>query len=284
MSKWKQELNRLSLTEIQKEKMKQIVKKPLPQRPKEKSFVPIIAPTFVLLAIIFIWLQVSPPGSDFKTSTTDIVKTNNVMTKEVIILLTFTMLLHAGAYLSVMFVALKVKRIEKFKAFRWLKYKIQYKQLFVIIACICMTTLMIVAIVLYAKNVVILLQILLMILLLINTCFWQLFSVRHNERSRCPHCDAVCSRKEIWKKSFYGKFEKCSSCGEGSYVDRKKSQPNFVIMFWGIWIPIFVTNYGVPIWLSICYMVVYIAIILIYIYPYTLQFTKESEEQQPPLW
>lgn len=283
MSKWKQELNRLSLTEMQKEKMKQIAKQPLPQPSKQKSFVPIIAPAFVLLAIVFIWLQVSPsPGNDFKTATNDIVTTTNVMTKEIVVLLTFTILLHTGAYLSVMFVALKVKRMEKFTAFRWLKYKIQHKQLLLIIACICMTTLLIVVIVLYAKNVVILLQILLMAFLWVNLCFWGILGTRDNERSICPHCGVVYSRKELWKKSFYGKFENCSSCGEGAYVDRKKSQGNsgFLIM------PsvILMTNFGIPIWLSICFIIFYLIFLFRYIYPYAFQFTKESDDQQPPLW
>ena len=284
MSKWKQELNRLSLTEMQKEKMKQLVKQPLPQSSKRNSFVPIIAPMFVLLAIVFIWLQVSSPGNDVKTATNDIVRTTNVMTKGVIGLLTITMLLHVGAYLSVMFVALKVKRIEKFKVFRWLKYKIQHKQLFVIIACICMTTLMIVAVVLYAKNVVILLQIILVTLLWVNICCLQLLFTKDNERSICPHCGVAYSRREIWKKSFYGHFEKCSSCGKGAYVDRKKSQGNFLTIYMGGMVGMFITNLGIPIWLGICYIVTYTVFAVIYIGPYTTQFTKESDDQQPPLW
>ncbi|MFF5995376.1 hypothetical protein AAGS61_11615 [Lysinibacillus sp. KU-BSD001] len=284
MSKWKQELNQLSLTKMQKEKMKQIVKQPLPKSTKNKSFVPIITPAFVLLALLLVWLEVTPTGNSIHTATTDAEKTTNIMTKEVIILLTFTMLLHTGAYLSVMFVALKVKRMQKYSIFRSLQYKIQHKQLWLILACIFSTTLAIVFIVLNTTNVVMILQILVVVLLWVNICCWQLLSTRDNERSVCPHCGVVYSRKEIWKKSFYGKFEKCSSCGEGAYVDRKKSQANFAIIYMGIPIAMFITNFGIPVWLSICYVIAYIVFTLIYIFPYTTYFTKESEEQQPPLW
>ena len=94
---WKQELEQLKLTDVQKERMTARVKQPSIKR--KKSFVPIIGPAFVILALFSIWLTIQPQ-TNYKTASQDTMKEImfQPLNLEIILWITATLILMMSSY------------------------------------------------------------------------------------------------------------------------------------------------------------------------------------------
>ena len=128
------------------------------------------------------------------------------------------------------------------------------------------------------------LQFFFVVFLFFNTSFIQILLTRNAERARCPHCAVGLTNKEMLKKSFMIYDARCNACEKKMYYDKKKNERFFLIHMLGFPFCMLMPNVGIPLYVTGVYFVVYSIFTFGYLYPYTVKFSLQSEEQQPPLW
>ncbi len=278
---WKRELDRLHLTEVQKERM---VDRARTEEKKKKSYVAIIFPAFVAFAIFSAWLAVQPSSGTIRQTTATLEKAaRDGITTEEVIWLTLTLALMMSAYTLAVFSLLKVKRWQKNAAVQQVIRNLQsYRIVWVVISLLCFGF----AITMIAANLVnptTFLQFFFVIFLFFNTSFIQILLTRNAERARCPHCGVELTSKEMLKKSFMIYDARCNSCQKKMYYDRKKNNSSYLVhMMGGPLFPL-MASVGIPWYIILGYGILYI-IFTFSIMSYTIRFSTQSEEQQPPLW
>lgn len=278
---WKRELDRLHLTEIQKERMIDHVKA---GKKKKKSYVGVVLPAFVALALFSIWLPVQPDHAVQQTASL-IETTREGSSVEGIIWLALTLILMMSAYTLAVVSLLKVKRWQSSKfVHRVLVFFKSYRIIWIIISLL-LISFAIAVIAPRLESPTAFLQVLFILFLFANTSFIQILLTRNEQRARCPHCESELTNKEILKKSFMFFDARCNTCHEKMYYDRKKNQRMYLIQVLGMpFCLLLMPIVGIPFYLMGIYSILYIVFTVGYILPYTVRFSAQSEEQQPPLW
>lgn len=277
---WKRELDQLHLTEIQKQQMIDRVKSGKKQK---KSYVSVILPAFVLLAMFSGWLALQPSTAIQQTAA-PVETINEAISIEEIIWLTLTLLLMMSAYTLAVVSLLKVKRWQN-AAFvqRLIGFLKSYRIIWVIISLLGFGFAM-TQVASDLKDPIKFLQFFFVIFLFANTSFIQILLTRNEQRAHCPHCGIELTNKEMLKKSFMIYDAKCNTCKKKMYYDRKKNQSSYLIQ--ALWMPIclLMPSVGISFYLMIIYFVLYAVFTFGYLFSYTIRFSTQSEEQQPPLW
>ena len=276
---WKRELDRLHLTEIQKQRMAHRIKA---GEKEKKSYVAVIFPAFIALATFMAWLTVQPGGTIQQTTAAmETVQTS--MTIEKIIWLTLTLILMMSAYTLAIVSLLTVKRWQSNEKVQRVIGNLKSPLLiWVVISLLCFGF----AITLMAVNLesIVLLQFFFIVFVFLNTSFIQILLTRNAERARCPHCGTELTNKEMLKKSFMIYDTKCGACEKKMYYDRKKNNRAYIIHMLGFPFCMLMPSVGIPFYLIGVYFIFYSMFTFGYLYPYTVRFSLQSEEQQPPLW
>ncbi|KGR81570.1 hypothetical protein [Lysinibacillus odysseyi] len=277
---WKRELEQLHLTEIQKERMIVHVKS---GKKKKKSYVGVVLPAFIVLALFSILLAVQPSKMVQQTAS-PIETAKEAGSVEEIIWLTLTLILMMSAYSLAVASLLKVKRWQN-SAFvhRLIGFLKSYRIIWMIISLLGIGF----AIVMIAsslKSSSAFLQSLFVIFLFANTSFIQILLTKNEQRAHCPHCEAELTNKEMLKKSFMIYDAKCNICKKKMYFDRKKNQSTYLIQTLGMPFCLLMPSVDIPFYVMGVYFILYIAFTFGYLLPYTVRFSTQSEEQQPPLW
>ncbi|WP_413362707.1 hypothetical protein [Lysinibacillus sp. 3P01SB] len=277
---WKRELDQFHLTGIQKQQMIDHVKSGKKQK---KSYVSVILPAFVLLAMFSGWLALQPSTAIQQTAA-PVETINEAISIEEIIWLTLTLLLMMSAYTLAVVSLLKVKRWQN-AAFvqRLVGFLKSYRIIWVIISLLGFGFAM-TQIASDLKDPVEFLQFFFVIFLFANTSFIQILLTRNEQRAHCPHCGIELTNKEMLKKSFMIYDAKCNACKKKMYYDRKKNQSSYLIQ--ALWMPIclLMPSVGISFYLMIIYFVLYAVFTFGYLFSYTIRFSAQSDEQQPPLW
>jgi CXXC-20-CXXC protein len=277
---WKRELDQLHLTEIQKERMVDHIKSGIKQK---KSYVAIILPAFVVLALFSGWLALQP-STGIQQTGSPIKTTNEAISIEKIIWLTLTLLLMMSAYTLALISLIKVRRWQNSAfALRIIGFLKSYQIIWIIISLLGLGFAM-TAIASRLENSLTFLQFFFIVFLFANTSFIQILLTRNEQRALCPHCGVELTNKEMLKKSFMIYDAKCNKCKKKMYYDRKKNQNSYLIQV--LWMPIclLMPSVGISFYLMIIYFVLYAVFTFGYLFPYTVRFSTQSEEQQPPLW
>ena len=274
---WKRELDRLHLTEIQKQRMAYRIKA---GEKEKKSYVAVIFPAFIALATFMAWLTVQPGGTVQQT-TAAMETAQSTMTMEKIIWLTLTLILMMSAYTLAIVSLLTVKRWRSNEKVQRVIGNLKSPLLiWVVIGLLCFGF----GITLMAVNLesIVLLQFFFIVFVFLNTSFIQILLTRNAERARCPHCGTELTNKEMLKKSWMIYDAECNVCKKKmSY--RKKNDSSFWVPMVGIPLFMLMPSVGIPWYIMFGYFIPYI-IFTVYIMSYTVQFSTQSEEQQPPLW
>ncbi|MGM9951644.1 MAG: hypothetical protein ACI33P_16025 [Lysinibacillus sp.] len=276
---WKRELDKLHLTEVQKERMLSHAKS---GEEKKKSYVAIIFPAFVALAVFLAWLTVQPSDTMQQTAAT-METAPSPMTMEKIIWLTLTLAMMMSAYTLAIFSLLKVKRWQNNEAVQRVIRNVQSHRIIWVVISLLGFGFGITLIAVNLENPIVFLQCFFIIFLFFNTTFIQILLTRNAKRARCPHCGVELTNKEMLKKSWMVYDAKCNVCKKKMHYDRKKNDSSFWVPMVGIPLFMLMPSVGIPWYIMFGYFIPYI-IFTVYIMSYTVQFSTQSEEQQPPLW
>ena len=279
---WKQELEQIKLTDVQKERMKIRIKQPAIKR--RKSFVPIIGPASVILTLFLIWLTIHPQ-TNYKTASQDTVRELlfRPLNLEITLWIVATLLLTIGSYTFFILNCLKVKRWQNRpvvqKAQRMLKLP---KLIWPVLSVLLLQAVVWIG-AFYLPYRLVFVQGIFSIFLIALILLIQIYLTRDLFQPHCPHCGEVFTKKQARKKATMAYKETCDTCGELIYPDRKVVQKQATFyMIAPICIALQWTGIHDVYPLSILFITGFSTFFLIV--PYTTQFTKESDDQQPPLW
>ena len=279
---WKQELERIKLTDLQKERMKARIKRPSIKR--RKSFVPIIGTAFVILALFSIWLTIQPQ-TNYKTASRDTVKELLFQPPnlEIILWLTATLILMMGSYTLFILNCLKVKRWQHRSVIQKVQRMFKLPKLIWLVLSVLLFQAIVWIGALYLPYRLLFVQGMFSVFLIALILLIQIYLTRDLFQPHCPHCGEVFTKKQARKKATMAYKETCDTCGGRIYPDRKVVQKQGTFyMIAPICIALQWTGIHGVYPLSILFITGLSTIFLIA--PYTTQFTKESDDQQPPLW
>ena len=279
---WKDELERLQLTDIQKTRM--IAHVHSGGKRKKKSFVPIIGPAFVILALFLIWLTIQP-GTNYKTASQDTAKELlfQPLNLEIILWITATLILMMGSYTLFILNCLKVKRWQHRPVIRKVQRMFKFPKMIWLVLSVLLLQAIVWIGAFYLPYRLLFVQGMFSIFFIAMMLLIQIYLTRDLFKAHCPHCGEVFTKKQARKKATNAFKETCDECGELIYPDRKVAQkqaPFYMIA--PICIALQWTGIHGVYPVSILFITGISTIFLIV--PYTTQFTKESDDQQPPLW
>ena len=279
---WKQELEQLKLTDVQKERMKERIIQPSIKR--SRSYVPIIGPAFVILTIFLIWLNMQPQNN-YKTASNDTAKglLFQPLNLEIALWIVATLLLMMGSYTLFMLNCLKVKRWQHRPIIQKVQHMLKLPKMIWIVLSVLLLQAIVWIGAFYLPYRLLFVQGMFSIFLIALILLIQIYLTRDLFQAHCPHCGEVFTKKLASKKATMAYKETCDTCGELIYPDRKVVQkqgtfyliaPVCIALQWtGIHS---VYSFSILIITGLC--------IFFFITPYMTQFTKESDDQQPPLW
>ena len=279
---WKQELEQIKLTDVQKERMTARVKQPSIKR--RKSFVPIIGPAFVILTLFSIWLTIQPQ-TNYKTASQDTMKEImfQPLNLEIILWITATLILMMGSYTLFILNCLKVKRWQHRPVIQKVQRMFKLPKMIWLVLSVLLLQAIVWIGAFYLPYRLLFVQGMFSIFLIALILLIQIYLTRDLFQPHCPHCGEVFTKKQARKKATMAYKETCDTCGELIYPDRKVVQKQGTFyMIAPICIALQWTGIHDVYPLSILFITGLSTIFLIA--PYTTQFTKESDDQQPPLW
>ena len=279
---WKQELEQLKLTDVQKERMKERINQPSIKR--KKSFVPIIGPAFVILTIFLIWLNMQPQ-TNYKTASQDMMKEImfQPLNLEIILWITATLILMMGSYTLFIINCQKVKRWQRRPVIQKVQRMIKSPKMIWLVLSVLLLQAIVWIGAFYLPYRLLFVQGFFSIFFIAMMLLIQIYLTRDLFKAHCPHCGEVFTKKQVRKKGAMAFRETCDVCGELIYPDRKvvqKQAPFYMIA------PVCIALQWTGIHGIYMFSILVITGIctIIFIAPYTTQFTKESDDQQPPLW
>ena len=278
---WKNELERLQLTDVQKKRMIAHVHS---GEKKKKSFVPIIGPAFVILTLFLVWLTIQPQ-TNYKTASQDTVKeiVFQPLHLEITLWITATLLLMMGSYVLFILNCLKVKRWQHNSFIQKVQRMLKSPKIIWLVLSVLLLQAIVWIGAFYLPYRLLFVQGMFSIFLIAMILLIQLYLTRDLVQAHCPHCGAVFTKKQARKKATMAFRETCDGCGELIYPDRKVVQKQGVFyMIAPICIALQWTGIHSVYPLSIA--VITGICTFLFIVPYMTQFTKESDDQQPPLW
>ena len=279
---WKQELKQIKLTDVQKERMKERINQSSIKR--RKSFVSIIGPAFVILALFSIWLTLQPQ-TNYKTASQDTVRELlfQPLNLEIALWIVATLLLMTGSYTLFILNCLKVKRWQPRPVVQKVQRMLKLPKLIWLVLSVLLLQAIVWIGAFYLPYRLVFVQGMFSIFLIALILLIQIYLTRDLFQPHCPHCGEVFTKKQARKKATMTYKETCDKCGELIYPDRKvvQKQATFYMIA-----PICIALQ----WTGIHHMYPLIILFItglatiFFIVPYTTQFTKESDDQQPPLW
>ena len=279
---WKQELEQIRLTDVQKERMKERIKQPSIKR--RKSFVPIIGPAFVILALFSIWLTLQPQ-TNYKTASRDTVRELlfQPLNLEITSWIVATLLLMMGSYTLFILNCLKVKRWQHRPVVQKVQRMLNLPNLIWLVLSVLLLQAIVWIGAFYLPFRLVFVQGMFSIFLIALILLIQIYLTRDLFQPHCPHCGEVFTKKQARKKATMAYKETCDTCGELIYPDRKVVQKQG--MFYMI-APICIALQWTGIHNMYPFSILFITVLATFflIVPYTTQFIKESDDQQPPLW
>ena len=269
----KQRLEPVRLTENQKRKILANAKKPVA---KQRSYIPIILPSFIVLAFFFVMVSVSPSGFVLFNQTAASQNEGSLFEG-----LSFAEIAWSVVS-SVMLIAIYIvakrciaetkrwktnARVQEVHAF--LQKPLQPKMTVVIGIIVIWIGTIYFSSLWYSQLVFVLLGVPLFTLII-------LYEARDYNKSCCPHCQVPFTRKQIMKKTYMAFRETCDSCKKPIYLDRHV-MTSFLLLpilpVSGSWLhSLFdLKMLYVPVWIGLI-----IASLIYFILPLVVQFTDKD--------
>lgn len=273
MHNLKQRLKPVRLTEEQKRKIVANAKKPVV---KQHSYIPIILPSFIVLAIFFVMISVSPNGFMLFNQTT--ASTNDRTLFEGLSFAEVAWTVVSSAIIIAIYIVAKRciahtkrwktnARVQEVHAF--LQKPLLPKMAVAITIIVIWIGTIYFSSLWYSQLIFVVLGATFVTLSILNeACDYN--------KTRCPHCHVPFTRKQIVKKTYMAFREKCDSCKKPIYLDRYAK-----VGFWfvpilpitGFWLESLfgLKIYYVPLWIGLM-----IASITYFILPLIIQFTDKD--------
>lgn len=273
MHNLKQRLQPIRLTEEQKRKIITNAKKP---PVKQRSYIPIILPAFIVLTAFFIMITISPNSWTLIPKTTASNSSESIfdglsfaevawsIISSIELIFIYILAKKVMSHTKHWKTNMRVQEVYAFLVKPLLPKMITFVSLiFIWAGTVYFSSLW------YSQLIFVLLTVPLFTLFLLN-------NARNSEPACCPHCKIVFTRKQIWDKSYMPYREKCDTCNKPIYIERKHYQNTVMTII----IPLF------PFWISnffslhFAYVVLFSVLIIIslsYFYtPFMLQFTDRD--------
>lgn len=275
--KWNEELQQLKLSPGQKEKMKAAMHDKLPVK---KSYVHVIFPAFVAVALLlFMW---GPDVPSSVTATTSYELFDGI-TLRIVIWLTFTQVLLVIAYIFGIFSIRHVKRWDDKPIVQKLRMLFSTWQgnvlgTFVLLALMafCWGFTM-------ALPHTIVAEAFFTLAFFCASATLLLYMTRNAYTTACPHCHAPFSRTQIVKLSFKAN-PTCPSCAQTMINDPKYAAVSSATY---TWIPaLMLLQYtSLYYWYVVFLFIAIGTFIVLYIVPYSIRYIEYDENDlPPPLW
>lgn len=273
MHKLKQRLEPVRLTEGQKQKIVANAKKPAR---KQRSYIPIILPSFIVLALFFVMISVSPNGlvlfNQTTASTNDRALFEGLSFAEVAWSVVSTALLIAVYIIAKRCIAHTKRwktnpRLQEVHGF--LQKPLQPKVIVAIGLVVIWVGTIYFSSLYYSQLIFVLLGVPLFTLII-------LYEARDYNKSCCPHCHVPFTRKQIVKKTYMAFRETCDSCKKPIYLNRHV-MVSFLLLpilpVSGFWLESLfgLKIYYVPLWIGLM-----IASLIYFILPLVVQFTDKD--------
>ena len=267
--------NEMKLSEHKKRDMIAAIKKG--HIKTKKSYVGIVVPMFIAVAVFLFAVtsqRVIPNsvnGAAFNFSEW----TSESNFKELLILWTVSLAFLMMAYVQFLLLAKSPERLTEYRIFRKASEVFgTWRMIF--IGAVPFVWIAVETIVLLFLPHELVAQFFAVLLLFLNVVLIQLKFVKGRTLATCPHCGVELTNKEIALN------KKCGVCGCGRNRKVQNTFQEFFVTFGGLIIILF------PFFqLSLVYVLLYAAcyamFTTIYILPYIVRFTKESDIP-PPLW
>ena len=279
---WKQELEQIKLTDVQKERMAERIKQPSIKR--RRSFVPIIGPAFVILALFSIWLTIQPQ-TNYKTASQDTMKELifQPLNLEITLWVTATLILIMSSYTLFILNCLKVKRWQHHPVIQKVQCMFKFPKMIWLVLSVLLLQAIVWLGAFYLPYRLFFVQGMFSVFFIALILLIQIYLTRDLFQPHCPYCGEVFTKKQARKKATMAYKETCDTCGGLIYPDRKVVQKNGAFyLIAPMCIALQWTGIHSVYPLSILFITGLSMIFLVA--PYTTQFTKESDDQQPPLW
>lgn len=266
----------LKMSEQKKREMIQAVKHGTVR--KQRSYVGIVAPMFVMLALLLFVITgqgntTSNITSGSSINTEEITQAVNF--KDLLILWTVSLVFLMIAYVQFLILARRPTRLLNYRLFRWANAAFHTWKL-ALIGSVPFLWMAIETLVLAFFPYELVAQFFVVVLLLINVFLVQLKIVKDRQRSTCPHCGVELTTKEIFMN------KKCGVCGNSRFRKVQNSIQEFIATT-GALIIMFFPFFQISLIYIILYTIAYIFFTIKYILPYLYTYQKE-DEIPPPLW
>ena len=273
MHNLKERLEPVRLTEAQKRKIIANAKKPVA---KQRSYIPIILPSFIVLAIFFVMISVSPNG--FVLFNQTMASNNDRALFEGLSFAEVAWSVVSSAMLIAIYIVAKrciahTKRwktnakVQEVHAF--LQKPLQPKVIVAIGLVVIWVGTIYFSSLWYSQLIFVLLGGTFVTLSILNeACDYN--------KARCPHCHVPFTRKQIVKKTYMAFRETCDSCKKPIYLDRHV-MVGFLLLpilpVSGFWLESLfgLKIYYVPLWIGLM-----IASLIYFILPLVVQFTDKD--------
>lgn len=273
---WKKELRNITLSDNQKAKIKTAMQQP---HTHKKPLAPrIIFPAFIVFALFFIiW---KPNTSGLSSAAEPIVF--DEITLRIVIWLTISQLLLVIGYLFAITCIRHVKRWDNRPLIQRLRVLLNMWQGHVIGTLLLLAMMAVMWIVtLIVPNTLVAEAFFTMSFIV---CFMSIltFLTRNALKTKCPHCDANYSRRQIFKLS-WRTMPTCPACGEKMAPETPAGASSSTY----VWIPSLMLMQYTTLyyWYVVVLFIVFGAFIVLYIIPYSLQYVaKQKDDLPPPLW
>ena len=245
---------------------------------KQGSYVGIVAPMFVMIAIFFFVISgQSSPNADVTTGAGLNLSehTHEAYFKEYLILWTVSLLLLMTAYVQFLLLARNPKRLINYRIFRF-GNRAFHSWRMVLIGAIPFLWITIESIIIMLFPYDLVVQFFVVLLLFLNMMLIQLAIVKDRSSAKCPHCGVELTNKEIfWNK-------KCGVCRNGRFRKVQTSIQDFFATSGYIFI-MFLPMIDFSLIYFFIFAAAYMYFTMKYIMPYLYVFQKE-DEIPPPLW
>ncbi|MGN7477782.1 MazG nucleotide pyrophosphohydrolase domain-containing protein [Solibacillus silvestris] len=206
---------------------------------KQRSYIPIILPAFIMLTAFFVMINISPNGWSFLNST--IASTNSESIFEGLTLAEMGWSVVSSIELIFIYILAKkvIRHTDHWKAngrvqelYAFLEKPILPKAavflglIFIWAGTVYFSSFW------YSQLIFVLLSVLFITLIVLK-------DICNHEQSCCPHCQTLFTRKQIFSKTYMAYREKCDSCQKPIYLERRSSLnkiPYFVLPLIPIWL------------------------------------------------
>lgn len=246
---------------------------------KQRSYVGIVAPMFVMVALLLLVIIGQGNTTSNITSGSSInvkeIITKNTNFKDLLLLWIVSLVFLMLAYVQFLMLARRPMRLLNYRLFKWANAAFHTWEM-ALIGSVPFLWMAVETLVIAFFPYEIVAQFFVVVLLLINVFLVQLKVVKDRQRATCPHCGVELTNKEIFMN------KKCGVCGNSRFRKVQNSIQEFIATFGPIFI-MFFPFFQISLIYVILYMIAYLFFTIKYILPYLNTYQKE-DEIPPPLW